>query len=110
MIDPLAQWWVHQVTVRRYLRSDGYGVPVLDIVQTLAGFVSDGTKLVAGPEGQQVASSAQVAFPASTAYIAVNSEITLPAQFGGRTSIVIAAARADGGGQPTPDHLQVALQ
>lgn len=108
MTDPLADWWVHDVTISRYLGDTAYGPQYADPV-TVRGFVHDGTKLVAGTTGEQVASSAQVALPAGLDYIPVQSEVTLPAQFGARTSTVILSAVADGGGQPTPDHVELSL-
>jgi hypothetical protein len=45
----------------------------------------------------------------SYAYVPVQSRVTLPARFGGRVTEVVAAAVGDGGGQPTPDHQQIAV-
>lgn len=81
---------------------------MLDTAETVTGFYSDKTQLVAGPDGQQVAASGAFAFPSSVAYIPVRSEITLPAKFGSRVVTVQASMVGDGGGQPTPDHQEVA--
>lgn len=121
--DPLADWWVHQVTVRRWVGDGAYG-PVFDPAEMLAGYVRDGEKLVRNAQGDQVVSSAQVGLPlvkpdgTPVAYVPVGSQVDLPAQFGHapgdpsspRTSTVLVSARGDGGGQPTPDHYVLALQ
>lgn len=107
MADELADWWVHTVLIARWTGSgavEGYAAPV-----ATAGFVHDGSKLVAGPDGKEITSSAQVALPIGTPYVPVNSLVTLPAQFGGRQARVVASAVGDGGGQPTPDHIELSL-
>lgn len=108
MTDPLADWWVHQVTVKRRAGSGAYG-DVYDAPQTLTGMVDDSTRLVTNAQGEQVASSARVFLPAATADIPLDSQVTLPATFAGRTTRVIAASRHDAGAQPTPNHLEIAL-
>jgi hypothetical protein len=111
--DPLAAWWAHQILIRRWVGNDGYvdlyDPPTGSTPTPVLGFVRDGTKLVVGTGGKTLTSSAQVALPAGTAYVPVNSEVTLPAQFGSRTSVVLVASVGDGGGQPTPDHIELAL-
>lgn len=111
--DPLGEWWVHPVGLHRMVDNGAYGPiydPPLDSDPvTVLGFVRDGSKLIAGPNGEQVTSSAQIALPAGTPYVPVQSQVTLPAMFGGRTSTVIACSVADGGGQPTPDHVELSL-
>jgi hypothetical protein len=107
--DPLADWWRHSIVIRRWKGAGAYGDDFA-ADETVLGFVQDGTKLVADGTGQQVASSAQVALPIGTAYVPVQSEVTLPPQFGERTSRVIVSAVGDGGGQPTPDHHLLSLQ
>lgn len=113
MSDPLAQFWVHDIVIRRYTGATSYG-PGYDDPVTVQGWVRDGTKLIAGPNGEQLMSSAQVALPPSTDYVPVESEVTLPTQFAApgqtRTTRVISSSRADGGGLPTPDHLQLILE
>lgn len=108
MSDPLAGFWVHPCVVRRRVAGGRYGETFAEPV-TVTGFVEDGQKLVTGAGGKQLTSSARVAFPAGTAAIPLDSEVTLPALFGGRTCAVIATAVGDAGGQPTPNHLEIAL-
>jgi hypothetical protein len=108
--DPLADWWVHAVVIERFVSAGGGYGDGLAAAETVMGFVRDGTKLVADGTGKQVASSAQVALPISVAYVPVQSRVTLPAQFGeARRTTVIVSAFGDGGGQPTPDHHELAL-
>ncbi|MCW2496345.1 hypothetical protein [Jatrophihabitans sp.] len=114
MTDPLAEWWVHVVGVRRLAAIGGTGgdvyVPAApaDPV-TVTGLYRDGSKLVTDGNGKQILSSGQFAFPITIDPIPVGSLVTVPARFGGRTSKVITANIGDGGGQPTPDHHEIAL-
>lgn len=103
MSDPLASWWVHPVTIRRWLSESAYG-PTFAAAETVRGFVQGGPKLVRDSTGAEVVSSVQVALPITVAFVPPQSEVDLPAQFGGRTARVLSTAVGDGGGQPTPDH------
>lgn len=114
MTDPLARWWVHEVGVRR-LTGSGAGGDVYTPAppaapESVPCFVRDGTKLVRAMNGSEVVSTVQIAYPAAIARIPVGSKVTLPALFGGRTSTVISSSVGDGGGLPTPDHNEAALQ
>jgi hypothetical protein len=106
--DDLGAFWVHDVTVERYSES----APTAPATRHrhVAGFVDDGARLIVGPNGEQVTSSARVFFPIGTAAIPLQSRVTLPAEFAERSSHVIAVARRDGGGLPLPEHLEVSLQ
>ena len=112
MTSGIEQFFAHPVTIARFAGDGTYG-PVYDDPETVLGWVRDGTKLIADGTGGQIASSAQVALPASTAYVPVQSEVTLPDQFAapGQTRVtrVISASRGDGGGLPTPDHIVLVL-
>jgi hypothetical protein len=107
--DPLAHWWVHTVTVARYTgagpEGDEHATPVADV----ACFVSEKRSLVRAANGEQVVSETTVFFPKTEADIPPESLITIGAPFTARTTTVIASSRHDGGGLPTPDHLEVAL-
>lgn len=110
MSDPLAEWWVHEVVLERYKQRGAYETgDEFDEPVVLPGFVADGLKLMIGPTGEQVASTARVALPSSVGYIPANSRVTLPAEFGNRVCTVVACSVADGGGQPTPDHVEIGL-
>jgi hypothetical protein len=107
--DPLASWWVHTVTVARFAgdgpEGDSWATPEAGV----ACFVSEKRALVRAPNGEQVVAETTVYFPRSTADIPPGSLVTIGAPFTARTTTVIATSRHDGGGLPTPDHLEVAL-
>jgi hypothetical protein len=113
MSDLLAEWFRHPIVIERFAGVGAIG-DLFSPAETVMGFVHDDTKIIAGTGGQQIISSAQVALPAATAYVPVGSRVTLPAQFAApgqtRSPLVIGSARADGGGQPTPDHITLMLQ
>lgn len=95
----------HRITIDPYLGDSStgalYGPP-----QQVRAFVDEQTRVVVSPGGEQVTSS-------STAYTAPGttapplSRVTLPS---GRVTTVIAALPRDGGGLPTPDHVEIQLQ
>lgn len=108
MSDPLADWWRHTTTVERLTGHGAYGpvhAPAADVV----GAIDHRRRLVRAADGEQVISETTVRYPPTTAAIPPGSRVTLPATHGGRTAVVIAESRHDTGGQPTPDHLEVAL-
>ena len=106
-VDPLASWWRHQVSIARYegvgAYGDKYATPV-----TYLGVVEDQRRLVRDADGEEVVSSSTVRLPIATPDVPLGSIVTLPG-FGGRMSTVLAVSRHDSGGQPTPDHLELAL-
>lgn len=94
----------HQVVVEPYLGSTSvgprYGAPV-----TVKAFVDEKIRQVRDKTGREVVSS-------STFYARpgldcpAESRVTLPS---GRKTTVIAVLDRDGGGMPTPDHVEVQL-
>lgn len=104
----LSAWWRHPVVIERFLADTAYG-PSYDAPETVEGFVEDGSKLVSGPNGATVTSTARIALPLATAYVPPKSRVTLPATFGGRLTTVIGVAVGDGGGQPVPGHIELAV-
>ena len=108
MTDPLTQFYRHPVVVTRASGSGRYG-PTDSTPETIMAFIDDRTQLAPGPAGVEIVASARVAFPTTYAYVPVDSHVTLPAEFGGRTAKVVAADRGDGGGLPTPDHYEIGL-
>lgn len=113
MTDSLSAWWVHTVGVHRLTssgsRGDVYSPPLTSAPDTLLGFWRDGQKLVLSASGETVVSTAQFAFPGTAAAVPVGSQIVPPAKFGTALRKVIVSAIGDGGGQPTPDHQEIAL-
>lgn len=108
--DPLAQWWVHAVTVERFAGPGPEGDTWAAPVPGVPCFVEDTRKLVRAANGSEVVSETTVYFPSAEADIPAGSKVTLTAPFDGRTATVLKCSRHDGGGLPTPDLLEVALQ
>ncbi|WP_067184620.1 hypothetical protein [Microtetraspora niveoalba] len=77
-----------------------YGTPV-----EVRCFIDEKRSLVRDAEGSEVVSSTTVYMPIDTV-CPVGSRVSA----NGRTSTVLTSSRRDGGGLPTPDHLEVALQ
>ena len=109
MPDPLAAWWSHEVVLSRFLGAGTFGDEWAD-PETLSAAVDDTTKTVTDGDGSETVSSTSVVFPIDVGYIQPGSQVTLPQLFGGRTSRVISCQVAHGGGQPTPNHVEVALE
>src|SRR5690606_17992961 len=94
----------HRITIEAYEGESStgplYGPPV-----EVRAFVDEQTRTVRTPGGEETTSS-------STAYAAPGttapplSRVTLPS---GRTTTVIASLTRDGGGLPTPDHVEIQL-
>jgi hypothetical protein len=109
-IDP--GWvFVHTgILVERFQSGDdGYGANYA-AGETLTGFVDQGEQLVVAPTGDEVISIARVYFPVGTAWIPVQSKVTLPSQFGSEVGEVIAANVRDTGTLPLPEFLELALR
>ncbi|MGW8988719.1 hypothetical protein ACWGRF_02090 [Streptomyces zhihengii] len=94
----------HTVTVEAYEGASAYG-PQYAAAEAVRCFLDEGTRTVKAADGTDVVSSGTLYAPLDTA-CPPESRVTLP---DGRTSVVIAALRRDGGGLPTPDHLEVQL-
>lgn len=96
----------HMVTVEPYLGSSAYG-PRYGPAVAVACLLEQQTRAVVGADGADVTSSSTLRAPLDTPDIAPESRVTLP---DGDTTTVIAALRHDGGGLPTPDHVEVQLR
>lgn len=95
---------VHQVAVEAFAGEGPFG-PTFDGSVTVAAFVDEQTRLIRSGTADQVVSSTTVyCAPGVTA--PVGSRVTLPS---GRTATVLAVYDRDGGGLPTPDHVELAL-
>lgn len=110
MADLLAEWWVHPTTIERLTghgaEGDAWDTPEAEVL----GFVETKVRLVRDMNGDEVVSSATIFYPPGTPLIPSGSYITVPAVFGGFRSRVIFCAVHDGGGQDTPDHVEVMVE
>lgn len=96
----------HEITIEPYLgdtsKGPQYGAPTVVVC-----FLDEQTRGVRSPAGEQVTST-------STAYADPGtqappfSRVTLPG--GGRVTKVIQTKNRDGGGLPTPDHVEIQLE
>lgn len=108
--DPLADWWRHQITIERLTGTGAFGDEYDEPEDPIPlGFIDDRRRMVRDADGNEVVSETTVMLPIGTAEVPLGSRVTLPAAFGARESTVLAVSRHDGGGQPTPDHLELAL-
>lgn len=106
MADPLADWYVHTVTVTPLVGSGAYG-DVEGPPRTVTGFLDSATRLVRADSGEEVVSQATLytalgnhdAFPPG-------STVKLP---DGRDTTVIGRARRDAPGLDLPEHIEVTL-
>lgn len=94
----------HSASIEPYLGAGAHG-PLYGPAVTVRCFVEDKRRRVRNPSGDEVISGATLYCPLATA-APPGSRVTV----NGRASIVIDALRRDGGGLPTPDHLEVLLQ
>ena len=95
---------VHTVTVEPYVGDSAYG-PRYAAPVSVRCLLEQKTRTVRDRTGQEVVSSGTF-YAAPETVCPVESRITLP---DGATTTVIAALPHDGGGLPTPDHLEVQL-
>jgi hypothetical protein len=96
-------------TVEAFLYRDGRGVEHYDTAVSVACFRDDKRRLVpdsGSADGGQIASDSTIFLPLDTV-CPVHSRVTLPAD--GRKATVVQVLRRDGGGLPTPDHLEILL-
>lgn len=80
MTDPLALFWVHTLSVRRFQSAASYG-DTFAAATNVTGFYEDKTTY----SGGQIIATGRFAFPIDVPYVPPQSEVVLPAVFGGRT-------------------------
>ncbi|MFE5591445.1 hypothetical protein [Streptomyces sp. NPDC056549] len=95
----------HQVTVEPYLGDTSTG-PRYGAAAPLRCFLDAQIRMVRSPAGEQVTSSSTVYAEPSTS-VPTGSRVTLP---DGQVTTVIWCKDRDGGGLPTPDHVEIALE
>lgn len=94
----------HEVTVEPLTGEGPYG-PTYGPPVTVRCFRDDKRRLVRGADGSELVAETTLYMWLSETCPA-GSRVTLD---DGRVSTVITSARRDGGGLPTPDHLEVTL-
>lgn len=95
----------HQVVVEAYTGTTGNGVKQYALPETVACLVEPKRRLVRDERGDQIVSETTVY--ANPPLIAPpQSRVTLPS---GHGTTVIVYADHDGGGLPTPDHVELNL-
>lgn len=94
----------HVVTVEPYLGRGAHG-PIYGPPVATPAFVDESRRLVRDATGEQAVSEARVFAPRETV-CPTGSRVTLPS---GRIAYALAVSVRDGGGLPTPDHLEIAL-
>lgn len=101
--------FVHSISVEPYEGSGGYGPTYGDPV-TVSCLVEERSRQVRAPA---VNTDGGIVVSSSTAYASLDtvapagSRVTLPS---GRVTTVIDAYLHDGGGLPTPDHLEIVME
>ncbi|MBF8191661.1 hypothetical protein ITP53_39405 [Nonomuraea sp. K274] len=94
----------HTVHIEPFEGDGPYG-PEYGEQTTVACFVDDRLQKILNAEGAEIVARGVLYMPLDTVS-PVGSRVTV----NGRAALVLAALRRDGGGLPTPDHLEVALQ
>lgn len=94
----------HSVTVEPFEGEGPFG-PEYGDAATVVCFVDDKAQKVLDATGAEVVARTVIYMPLDTV-CPTGSRVTVNA----RQAVVLAALRRDGGGLPTPDHLEVALQ
>ncbi|MFC8267815.1 hypothetical protein ACFUJU_13460 [Streptomyces sp. NPDC057235] len=95
----------HRITVEPLLGSGAYG-DEYGPETVVRCFVDEQTRNVRAADGADTVSSSTAYCPLDTT-APPGSRVTLPS---GRQTTVVNALRRDGGGLPTPDHLEVQLE
>lgn len=98
----------HTVTVETYGGDTGAHGPSYGVPAAVRCFLEQKTRTVRNPQGEEVISSGTfyARLDEARALCTPESRVALP---DGTTTLIIAALPHDGGGLPTPDHLEVQL-
>lgn len=98
-------WLLRHQAIVEPLTGEGPFGPQYGAAGAVQCFVDEKRRLVRDAAGAEVVSETTVYMPLDTVCPA-GSRVTV----NGRQTFAITASRRDGGGLPTPDHLEVALQ
>lgn len=99
-----SRYLVHQVLVEPHEGEGPFG-PEYGEQTSVRCVIDEKRRLVRDAEGSEVVSETTLYMPLDTVCPAGSRVIA-----SGRQTTVITASRRDGGGLPTPDHLEVVLQ
>jgi hypothetical protein len=99
----------HRVTIAAYLGEGAYGPEYDTPVTGVLAFVADKRRLVRDRNGDEVVSETTVILKPGTVCPPESTVTVWPGTSRERTSRVITASDHDGGGLPTPDHVELAL-
>lgn len=94
---------VHTVLIESYVGESAVG-PIFGAPTTVPCFVDDKRRKVRSAVGDEVISETTV-YCQLDVDAPVDSRVTV----NGRQALVLVSSRRDGGGLPTPDHLELAL-
>lgn len=94
----------HTAAIEPYLGTGPSG-PKYGPAATVRCFTDERTRVIRSPDGDEVTSSATV-YARPDTVCPVKSRVTLAS---GRRTTVMAALNRNGGGLPTPDHLEIQL-
>jgi len=108
-VDPLADWWVHTITVEAYQGTNGYGAKIYAPAVPVVCFVDGRRRQVTDTNGDTVISESTFATGKGVPSIPLGSRVTLPSAFGGRVTTVLAASIGDTGGLLDVDHNEYSL-
>lgn len=105
MVPPIPGFLLrHAATIEPYLGAGAHG-PLYGPAVEVRCFADDKRRRVRAANGDEVISETTV-----YCLLGTNAPTGSRVTVNGRASIVINALRRDGGGLPTPDHLEVILQ
>jgi hypothetical protein len=97
----------HKVVVEPAIGEGAHGTVLGPPGDPVRALVRSGVRLVRAPDGREVTCTTTVFGRRSELAIPVGSRVTLP---DGRTTTAIVVLDQDGGGLPTPDHVEVACE
>ncbi|MGV9662582.1 hypothetical protein [Nocardia niigatensis] len=106
--DPLAMFWRHWVLIAPQL-GEGAAGPVFGQPVGERGNLALKRAVVTDSTGRDVSATASLVLPAHVPEVPVGSQVTLPAEFGGGTTRVVAVSKSQAG-PPFPDTQVLTLE
>jgi hypothetical protein len=106
----LSGWLTFDLTVERYTGASATG-PAFADATTERALIDASSKLVRDAGGSEVVSSSRAFIDGDVVDVPPGSRVTMPVEYGGRSTTVIATSRHDSGGvSPIDPYLELALQ